>query len=252
MGENTRAAACAETGKDKNVSDKITEGATNTPADFDLDVLRRQLEIKERESAAQAEQIKQLIEAMNAQKPQVIQVQADTPKVWFRFQAEIADDNVVEFGPNGIYGRITGKTGSFFVPKDELSALLTLSVQWMIKNRWLLVMSGMTDEEMDAIGAKYDSKEVLDKQAFQRMIEQAEDIAELFPKLCTSNKEMVASRFTDAYFSGDRRVNNRKLIVRLNEMSKADYADRPAGDPRRRGLFTGIINAMNAKDAEAE
>ena len=65
--------------------------------------------------------VKQLQDQLAAQKPHVVQVMADTEKVVLRFQAEVADDNVATFGPEGMYGQVTGKTGTITVPKSEWS-----------------------------------------------------------------------------------------------------------------------------------
>ena len=54
----------------------------------------------------------------------VIQVATpETERIHFIFEAELADDNVFLIGDNGMYGRITGKTGSFYIPKDDLSRI---------------------------------------------------------------------------------------------------------------------------------
>ena len=61
--------------------------------------------------------------------------------------APVADDNVAQFGDGGMYGNIVGKTGSFYVPKPDLSRILTEMNRRFMAQRWLLMVSGLTDEE---------------------------------------------------------------------------------------------------------
>jgi hypothetical protein len=173
--------------------------------------------------------------------PQIIQVAADTEKVHFLWQAEVADDNVARFGEGGMYGQIVGKTGSFYVPKSELSRVLTERNRVFMKRRWLIVVSGLDDEEREALGVDYKDGEILDKRAFSKMIDLGDELLEIYPKLCDGHRKMVAQRWAEAYEAGNPNVT-RERTVKLNEMSKA------AGSAR--GDFTGIIERMNAQDAQ--
>ena len=111
--------------------------------------------------------VKQLQDQLAAQKPHVVQVMADTEKVVLRFQAEVADDNVATFGPEGMYGQVTGKTGTITVPKSEWSRFYNESVRNMIYRRWLIVLSGMDEQERELYGCNYKPGEILDELAFQ-------------------------------------------------------------------------------------
>lgn len=173
--------------------------------------------------------------------PQIIQVAADVEKVHFLWQAEVADDNVARFGEGGMYGQIVGKTGSFYVPKSELSRVLTERNRVFMKRRWLIVVSGLDDEEREALGVDYKEGELLDKRAFQKMVDLGDELLEIYPKLCDGHKRMVAQRWAEAYEEGNPNVT-RERTVKLNEMSKA------AGSTR--GDFIGIIERMNAQDAQ--
>lgn len=173
--------------------------------------------------------------------PQIIQVAADTEKVHFLWQAEVADDNVTRFGEGGMYGQIVGKTGSFYVPKSELSRVLTERNRVFMKRRWLIVVSGLDAEEREALGVDYKDGEILDKRAFSKMVDLGDELLAIYPKLCDGHKKMVAQRWAEAYEAGNPNVT-RERTVKLNEMSKA------AGSAR--GDFIGIIERMNARDAQ--
>ena len=211
-------------------------------------------EAKEPETNREVEELKALVlrlqQQLAEQKPHVVQVMADTERVTMRFQADVADDNVSTFGPDGMYGQVTGASGIVTVPKSEWSRFYTESVRAMIARRWLIVISGMTDEEREMYGCAYKSGEVMDEMAFHRMLDMGRELLAVFPALCESHKEMIASKFISAWENGDDRAKDRELIVALNEMSKEDYKNAEKNDMRRKGLFWPIIDAMNAKDAE--
>lgn len=186
--------------------------------------------------------VKQLQDQLAEQKPHVVQVMADTEKVVMRFQAEVADDNRAVFGPDGMYGEVTGKTGTITVPKSEWSRFYNESVRNMIYRRWLIVLSGMDERERELYGCNYKPGEILDEQAFHKLLDLGRDLIAVFPALCEEHQEMVASRFLTAWMDGDSRAMDRDLIVALNEMSK--------NDKHKKGMFQPIIEGLNAKDAE--
>lgn len=193
--------------------------------------------------------VKQLQDELAARKPQIVQVMADTEKVVMRFQAEVADDNVTIFGPDGMYGQVTGKAGTVAVPKSEWSRFYNESVRNMISRRWLVVLSGMDEQERDLYGCNYKQGEILDDMAFHRLLDMGRDLIAIFPALCPDHQEMVASRFVTAWNDDDPRVKDRELVVALNEMSKEPFKKADKNDLRRKGLFWPIIDGLNAEDA---
>ena len=189
----------------------------------------------------QIEEMRQMMAGMQA--PQVVQVTADTEKVTMRFQSECSDENVASFGPGGIYGQVTGKTGTLMVPKTEWSRFVTNPVRDLLDKRELIVLSGLTEEEMELYGVNYKEGELLDRKAFMKLLDMGEDLVEIFPALCESHQQMVAKRFLDAYLKGDPRAQDRALIVKLNNLSKAGG---------RKGMFSAIIKDLNRQDEDEE
>lgn len=192
------------------------------------------------EAVAKATQ-EAIAQAMAGQKqaPQVIQVAADTEKVHFLFQAEVSDENVYEIGPQGMYGRIVGKTGSFYVPKSDLSRVMDSMFRLLLERRWIIAVDGLTDDEREAYGVAYKEGELLDKMAFAKMVELGDKLLEIYPKLCAGHREMVAKRFHEAYIGHSPYVT-RELVVELNSMSKRFGS--------KDGDFVDIIEAMNEAD----
>lgn len=173
------------------------------------------------------------------QQPQIIQVAQDAEKVHFLFQAEVSDENIYEIGPQGMYGRIIGKTGSFFVPKSDLSRVMDAMFRLLLEKRWIIAVDGLTDDEREAYGVAYKEGELLDKKAFAKMVELGDEILDIYPKLCAGHREMVAKRYHEAYMNKSVYVK-REVVVALNSMSKKFGS--------KDGDFVDIIEAMNAAD----
>lgn len=194
--------------------------------------------MKEAAAAAVAEALKNIPQQAA---PQIVQVSTSAEQVHFLWMAPVADDNVIQFGDGGMYGNIVGKTGSFYVPKPDLSRILTEQNRRFMKERWLIVVSGLTDEEREALGVDYKSGEVLDKRAFAKLVELGDELLNIYPALCEGHKVMAAQMYADAYRQGSRYVT-RERTVKLNALSKRKGHEK--------GDFIAIIEDMNEKDAK--
>lgn len=247
-GRKPRAAAA----KPKEAAETVTEQAEEITAVVESEPAVKGVPVAEsnnREIEELKALVRQLQDELAARKPQIVQVMADTERVVMRFQAEVADDNVTIFGPDGMYGQVTGKAGTVAVPKSEWSRFYNESVRNMISRRWLIVLSGMDDQERELYGCNYKPGELLDDMAFHKMLDLGRDLIAIFPALCPDHQAMVASRFISAWYDGDARVKDRELVVALNEMSKEPYRNADKNDMRRKGLFWPIIEGLNAEDA---
>jgi hypothetical protein len=194
--------------------------------------------MKEAAAAAVAEALKNIPQQTA---PQIVQVSTSAEQVHFLWMAPVADDNVVQFGDGGMYGNIVGKTGSFYVPKPDLSRILTEMNRRFMAQRWLLVVSGLTDEEREALGVDYKPGEVLDKRAFAKLVELGDQLLNIYPALCEGHKVMAAQMYADAYRQGSRYVT-RERTVKLNALSKRKGHEK--------GDFIAIIEDMNEKDTK--
>ena len=191
------------------------------------------------ESASEIELLKAQIEELKAQLQQsaVAPVQAvlvdPGEKVHLLWQAPVMDENVLLIGDNGAYGRITGKSGSAFIPKSELSRILDSAMRSFIDRRWMIVVSGLDEEERESLGVNYKEGEVLDKKAFENMIKLGDQMLEIYPSLCDEHKAIVAKTFYEAY--QNKKFVKRDLVVALNKIKPE-----PA--------FKKIIEEMNEAD----
>lgn len=194
---------------------------------------------------ALAETVRQMQEQMRSQ-PAPAAAPAASETITFLFMAEIADDNVEIFGQGGKYGQVTGKFGEVKVPANEIGWFMTDKIRTMLRDRMLIAVSGMSDEQREIYGCNYKDGEILDAKAFVRMLDiPADEMKRIFPKLCRPHQEMFARRFITAHEQGSSQPNviNRELVVALNELSRKDPKN------PRKGLFYPVIEAMNVTDA---
>lgn len=215
-------------------------GTTAAPAMYTAEQVAQM--VKEASEKAAAAAVAEALKNIPQQTvPQIVQVSTSAEQVHFLWMAPVADDNVVQFGDGGMYGNIVGKTGSFYVPKPDLSRILTEMNRRFMAQRWLLVVSGLTDEEREALGVDYKSGEVLDKRAFAKLVELGDELLDIYPALCEGHKVMAAQMYADAYRQGSWYVT-RERTVKLNALSKRKGHEK--------GDFIAIIEDMNEKDAK--
>ena len=198
------------------------------------------------EGNAEIEQLKQLLKA---QAEQIEQLKAESQRnatisyaavpvderVMFLWQAPVADYNEVTFGVNGRYGRIVGKSGSFFVPKSELSQVLDAQTRAYLDNRWLIILSGLDEQEREMFGVNYKPGEYLSKEAFMKVTEIGDEIINIYPNLCPAHKEIVAKFYYEAF--KENRPIKRDVVVKLNKISGNE-------------AFKAILDEMNLRDLD--
>lgn len=229
----------AAVAKREKKTDADKKKGTTAPLYTAEEVARMVREASEKAAAAAvAEALKNIPQQTT---PQIVQVSTSAEQVHFLWMAPVADDNVVQFGDGGMYGNIVGKTGSFYVPKPDLSRILTEMNRRFMAQRWLLVVSGLTDEEREALGVDYKPGEVLDKRAFAKLVELGDELLNIYPALCEGHKVMAAQMYADAYRQGSRYVT-RERTVKLNALSKRKGHEK--------GDFIAIIEDMNEKDTK--
>ena len=168
------------------------------------------------------------------------------------WQAEVNDANELLLGPNGKYGVITGKHAVIPIPHSSfISDFRTTTIQYFLKTRNLIVVDGLTDDERKVYGLEYQQGEYLEPAIYERLIEMGDGVLDLFGKLHPTWREMVATKFIDAYENKTLKCS-REALLKLNQISKRDYANLPKDDIRRKGGFYAIIHAMNAEDEMAD
>lgn len=143
--------------------------------------------------------------------------------------------------------KISGSGRVFSIPLSEFeSTFITPLMAKLIKERKIIVLDGLTDEQRELYDCAYAEKEVVRREGmfdfiFKASIAEAEEI---YQNLCKEHQQLVATRFVDAYMDASspmkKYANDRAKVVALNKLSK----EKSGGD----GLFTPILESLNAKD----
>ena len=251
MAETTKTTAKSSTGAKKTTTTRKTSTTTKKPVqtkilpenDTVVEKVPKTAKSVETEAVKvdpQVELLKQQIELLKAQlasqqsAPPVVRLANDEEKVVFMWNAEVADWNQVTFGPNGIYGTITGRYGTFFVPKSELSRVMDTQTRFFLQKRWLVVISGLSEDEKKMLDINYKDGELLSKDAYKYIVEMEDKILDIYPDLHQGHKEAVAKRYYEQWKFKNPHVK-RDVVLKLIRMS--------AGDEKK--AFQKIIEEMN-------
>lgn len=235
--------------KDPEVIGNVISGETTdgTPtAAPDAQPTKEKEEEKPADATFTQEQVKAMIaqavsDAMrDVQKPTIVQVAGETERVQFLWQAPVSDENLYEIGPGGIYGRVIGKTGRFSVPKSQLSSVMDSLFRLLMEKRWIIVLSGLTDEERKIYNVDYREGELLDASVFTKLAQLGAELLDIYPTLCPGHREMVQKQCYEAYAQGRCQLS-REDVTRLKDISHGLGDDNNA--------FQKIIEEMNAADA---
>lgn len=171
--------------------------------------------------------------------PQVnMVVEQKAPPVKILYVDSAIPNNQVPIG-NGRY--ITGSGRIFAVPMEQFEGeFMTPLVMKLIDKRKFIVLDGLTDEQRYQYNCYYTEGEVVKNEGvFDSLITMSiEQAVSAFVNLCAEHKQLVATRFMDAYFEKrDNRIT-RDRAEALNKASKQFDAD---------GLFTPIVKDFNEK-----
>lgn len=197
---------------------------------------------KAAEKAAEAAKPK---EAAKAAEPvmQAVYVTPNEKMVQCIYIDSVIANNEIVIG-NG--RKISGSGRVFSVPLSEFeSTFITPLIAKLIKDRRIIVLDGLTDEQRSLYGCEYAANEVIRREGmfdffFKKDISEA---AEIFGNLCAEHQELVAARFMDAYLNDGsplKRYVSRARVVALNNISKEKH--------NGEGIFKPMLEALNAEE----
>lgn len=128
-----------------------------------------------------------------------------------------------------------GRGGTRTVSKTVFFENMTPNVLNRLKDRRLIVVDGLTDEERERYGVNYEDGELVSKDIYYKLLDlDADKVVDIFKKACFRHKQLIATLYADAYNAHDNRIKQ-SLIQELQKASKAvDNA----------GMFTAILKDM--------
>lgn len=143
-------------------------------------------------------------------------------KVILRFQDECARDNLFSIGGYSVIGR----SGRMMIPRDAWDSFFS-AARDPLERRYLIVESGLEDDERKFFGVAYRVGEVLSPDEFSDIIGMGDKILERWPQLHWSQKEIIARAFMSAYSGSNARFAPRDLILKINQLSLQDQDKEP-------------------------
>lgn len=165
--------------------------------------------------------------------PTIVQVEK-TEYVGMLFLGRFAEGTSVNLP---IWGQITRTGETIDVPKkDFLCGLGKRTNKEFLRNRKLIVVDGVTDDERKRFGLDYKEGEVLTQDAYYKLLLLPKDeVCRIYERLCPEHKELVARIFHAAYFEERRKDIPLETVKALNDISKSICPD---------GLFRRILKSQ--------
>ena len=197
-------------------------------------------EVKEMIAEASRQAALEAVEAYKASQPQTVVQVAKDEYVTVLFIGAIASGTTVSMPK---WGQINYAGGMLDIPKKEFLQGIGVQVNnALLRERQIIVLSGLTDEERRRFGVDYKEGEYLtDKALYELVGYDTEKVCDIFTKLCDEHKRIVAKVYLTAYFEKQDKRVHRDTVKALNSLSKSVDKD---------GLFTPIIKDMGRRDAE--
>lgn len=208
---------------------KVSEVKTTSKKQYSSEEIANVLNTPEAQAAMQ-----KMIAEMLAKQPQpVMQVNYQKEEmVTLLYMGAVAEGSMVTLWEGF---EIQGRGGTRDIPKKEFLQHLSQGVIKRLKDRRLIVVDGLSDDERERYGVKYTDNELASVDIYYKLLSYDEDkIISIFKNVCDSHKTIIASLFKTAYMAHDNRINQ-PLIERLNKASKTV-------DPK--GMFSDILKDM--------
>lgn len=208
---------------------KVSEVKTTSKKQYSSEEIANVLNTPEAQAAMQ-----KMIAEMLAKQPQpVMQVNYQKEEmVTLLYMGAVAEGSMVTLWEGF---EIQGRGGTRDIPKKEFLQHLSQGVIKRLKDRRLIVVDGLSDDERERYGVKYTDNELASVDIYYKLLSYDEDkIISIFKNVCDSHKTIIASLFKTAYMAHDNRINQ-PLIERLNKASKTV-------DPK--GMFSDILRDM--------
>ena len=193
-----------------------------------------QAEVKEENEAiftrAQVEEM--IAEAVRKATQATVKEAADD-MVTMLYLAEVSkDDTLILPG----FGTLRPHSYLQVTKREFGSKFMSTLARKLIDRRYLLVISGLTDDERERWNCLYRPGEVMSEKVFDKILTLPKDeICEIFRHLCPEHRQFIATRFITAAERKDNRVSLDKAVA-LNEISKESGEE----------LFRPIIEAYKA------
>ena len=141
-------------------------------------------------------------------------------------------------------GKINHSGGTLQIPKEKFLQSIDYRVEKMLEKRKLIVLSGLTEEEMDRYGVRYREGEYMTDRVYRSLLSlpSAELIA-IFRDLCDWHRRAFANTIESAYFESGQTGIDVKTLKELNRLSRSTD---------KGGLFRHMLDDIGQKLSSEE
>lgn len=170
--------------------------------------------------------------------PSVIQVESKTEYVTLQYIGGIAEGTSVNLGA---LGQIYRDGDTITVPKQHFVSNINATVNLLLKNRELIVLEGLTDEERIRFGVSYKPNELLNGDTFARLLDySADELGEVYRALGDKHKTIAVNVLYSAALNSDPRATTEKL-------KKILQIDKENNQPKRNQVLIEIIKTRDVE-----
>ena len=199
-----------------------------------------QSEIKEEKTFTKADVQRMVAEAVakamasvHQAQPQIIVKETKEEDVTLLYMGCVSDGAKVHLG--GQLGDIQGRGGMLTVPKKLFLQNFNDNVLRRLKDRRLIVIDGLDENERERHGLNYTDGELVSQDIYYKLFSLEDDrVCDIFDKACYRHKQLIATLYYDEYVNGGNRITQ-PLAQRLNELSKK---------VEKEGMFKAMLKGM--------
>lgn len=179
-----------------------------------------------------------VMERMNNSSPSVIQVESKTEYVTLQYIGGIAEGTSVNLGA---LGQIYRDGDTITVSKQHFVSNINATVNLLLKNRELIVLEGLTNEERVRFGVAYKPNELLNGDTFTKLLDySADELGEVYRALGDKHKTIAVNVLYSAALNSDPRATTEKL-------KKILQIDKENNQPKRNQVLIEIIKTRDVE-----
>ena len=144
----------------------------------------------------------------------------------------------------GDWGKINRSGGTLKIPKEKFLQGIDYRMEERLEERKLIVLNGLTEEEMERYGVKYRAGELMTERIYANLCKlSSQDLISIFGNLCEWHKKTFANTIESDYFEKGSSTIDVDTLKTLNNMSRS---------VDKKGLFRHMLDDIGQKLSSEE
>lgn len=144
----------------------------------------------------------------------------------------------------GDWGKINRSGGTLKIPKEKFLQGIDYRMEKRMEKRKLIVLNGLTEEEMERYGVKYRDGELMTERVYANLCKlPPQDLISIFGNLCEWHKKTFANTIESEYFEKGSSTIDVDTLKTLNNMSRS---------VDKKGLFRHMLDDIGQKLSSEE